>query len=154
MRIAILLAVLAIATLCGCIGQEHYQSVPADLKIVAYSDCSLSFRDWDSRVTIDSGGNGVLESRNGAGIPYVSDTDRRTFRLSEGELSSLLNSIDMSGFYELKGERGQVCITDTCSVIEVTKNGTTKKFTNDGCGIRQFTDAESAIWGIARNKTG
>jgi hypothetical protein len=165
--LVLLIIVISVTILYFYINQKHYESVPSDLKIVAYTDCSLSFRAWDSRITIDAAGNGVYEHpvykevyREKTSLELIgdrlfgSDIEKKSFQLSEEELLSLLNSIEKSGFYELKGEDSDsTCIYDFCSVLEITKNGFTKKFTNDGCDIKPFDDAEDAIWSITYNKT-
>lgn len=138
-----------ICILFGCV---QYESVPVDVKIVAMKDtCAMIPSGWSEKVTIDSSGTGVYEQ-----LIYPRDTPHiqtKTFRLSEAELLSLLNSIEESGFFGLEGDDSGRCIWDSCDTIQITRNGSTKAFRNEGCDIKAFNDAEKLIWDVTKNKT-
>ncbi|MFH0885237.1 MAG: hypothetical protein V1861_06010 [Candidatus Micrarchaeota archaeon] len=154
MRVLILLALIS---LCGCI--QHYESVPQDLKIVAMKNtCFMMPNGWGERVTIDSSGNGIYENLVFDKYPDIFGhrtwhIERKDFRLSEEELTALLNSINESGFFYLEGEDSGRCIWDSCNTIEITKDDSTKRYRNEGCSIKAYDDTEEAIWDITKIKT-
>lgn len=159
MRLATL--VCAITMLCqfGCIGEKPYGSVPPDLRVeVEENACPLGgmhIPDWTEKVSIDASGNGVYEHLAcEPRLIYCGDIERKTFRLSEEELSSLYGSMEDSGFFEMRGDDTNICGFDECSKMRITRNGLTKEYPRrEFCRLQQFNDAERLIWGIAQNKT-
>ena len=153
--IVILFMLVPMMALSGCIQEEPYESVSADLKIEAMKDtCGMSYRAWGEKVTIDSSGNGLYETVGFWTLFVDGYRESKSFRLTEEELFSLSNSIEESGFFELEGNDSGFCgIWDYCTTMNITKNGSSKAFRNEGCDIKPYTDTEELIWIITKEKT-
>ena len=145
---AILIAALALAA--GCINPPPPSSnIPSDLEIYyTYGSCHAEGGRTNIRILSD--GSGLYESGKG---PLTDDgkfsenDSRKTFKLGETEVLTLLNDIEKSNFYSLKEGYSDFSIQDgSCSYISVTSNNKTKSVSVSNTDApEEFSKAASLI---------
>ena len=115
--------------IAGCIiPQQTSSKLPKDLEIrYSHGACKA---EWGRTITIiTADGNGIYESGKGSfdNERFEKEEFRKTFKLNESQLLTLLNSIEKSGFYSLDDYYSNTEIFEgACSSIFVTKNNITK----------------------------
>lgn len=125
-----LACLLVVVMFVGCCSNPPNlsSSVPGDLYVV-YSYGACHAEKGRTNFIIDAEGNGVYESGSGSLIDdrFENERFRKTFKLDDSELLSMLNEIEASGFYSLENDYTDLDIYDGgCAHISVTKENKTK----------------------------
>ncbi|MBI5228089.1 hypothetical protein HY988_05860 [Candidatus Micrarchaeota archaeon] len=125
----LVLSILVVVLIAGCITPPQPSGkLPKDLEIrYSYGACKA---EWGRTITIiTADGNGIYESGKGSfdNDRFQSEEFRKTFKLNETQMLSLLSDIEKSGFYSLDDYYSNNEVFDgSCSSIFVTKNNITK----------------------------
>lgn len=154
MKINILILVLLL--FLGCITPPN-SSVPSDLEI-RYSYGACQAEKGRTIITIDANGSGLYQRGRGTMLEnetFAYQEFRKSFELNETELLTLINKIEVSGFYSLSKYYIDPNVMDgSCNAILVTKNNVTKSVAVSNMNAPEgYSKAADAIIEVAESKT-
>lgn len=126
-RFSLLFLLLGVALLgAGCLFSNDRQAIPQDFAVYYFTGgCYGTCPNYSVQIKAD--GTGTYE-----GKAYVKTTGTKPIAISERDLQKLSREIDRMNFFSLPDTLiGDVSGDAGRQIIEVTKNGRTKKITFD-----------------------